>query len=872
MNDRVGVRWIFFLPVILLLGAVGCFHAAWNQTRGDFQQWIAASATQEGCSAGSLSRMVGAVDALAARQRSRTDAAFGNQLAQAIEQLRRFTKNTEQDPNLSSCRSELTTYTQEASDLLAAWREAAATPPQQRRQIVQNLLTQFRRIDVSRLEMQLVRMRRVEKDFVLRGESELLSTFRTLMEGLVSEMTSSGLDDTLQEQLQPALDAYKTALGRYASKRQAQDRDRLQEFQAMEEAASVVETLINQLFIPNLERLIQPLLTFPDDWEQAATPSGTTADKDKTRTDHAIDRVLQRLQSLPENITLAGNRLEPLRQQLKLYRDTWTTLRTRQDRLATVDARLEKSRLALEKSLLSARGIAGLAPETGRDSGLPGTETALDSGQNLIILAWVLLVAALATAGVAIYRKERRTGTKFAAAKTSIATRHTQPEMETPAPTPAPKPPVQTTAPSPKPHTQSTAPRPVATPAPKAQLQVTVAHPTEVTEATNLLAGVIHDMRLAEQRQEQVLGTLKRHMATAVTAATTLHDAVNAIMTTQEKGVSAAIVAQTTSNEEHMATLAARIGTGHDHLTNLGETITQVHTDLQAAALATGDVGQGIRSISTGIQELETAFALVQQNCHVAEQDFSHANNLSQVSFGVIDQLAGTAREIGKAVEMIDEIAEQTNMLALNASIEAAGAGDAGKGFAVVANEVKALARQTSEATVMIHQHAEAVHKQSHETMEAAREIGRILEHIGQANAAIAKTVSAQTENINSLATITGRIVDMAEPATRQVNLAAETIQAWVQTVGHHTQELAEANITIQTMHTALSELSHLMAESSPEGGHDTRESLARQLQEIAHLFDALHHTAEEITLSHAALTKAAARLAPVEQQLRSYS
>ena len=67
-----------------------------------------------------------------------------------------------------------------------------------------------------------------------------------------------------------------------------------------------------------------------------------------------------------------------------------------------------------------------------------------------------------------------------------------------------------------------------------------------------------------------------------------------------------------------------------------------------------------------------------------------------------MDSLGEAAHGIGKVVETIIEISEQVNLLALNATIEAARDGDAGKGFAVVENEIKEMAKQTSEATLDI--------------------------------------------------------------------------------------------------------------------------------------------------------------------------
>ncbi len=74
-----------------------------------------------------------------------------------------------------------------------------------------------------------------------------------------------------------------------------------------------------------------------------------------------------------------------------------------------------------------------------------------------------------------------------------------------------------------------------------------------------------------------------------------------------------------------------------------------------------------------------------------------------------VQKLGTSSQEIGDVIKVITSIAEQTNLLALNATIEAARAGEAGKGFAVVASEVKELAQETAKATEDIARRVEAI-------------------------------------------------------------------------------------------------------------------------------------------------------------------
>lgn len=226
---------------------------------------------------------------------------------------------------------------------------------------------------------------------------------------------------------------------------------------------------------------------------------------------------------------------------------------------------------------------------------------------------------------------------------------------------------------------------------------------------------------------------------------------------------------------------------------SLSESVAMADQRVSAVGDGSSRVNANVNTVASSIEEMSASAQEISRQISQTTEVVDEAASQSEVGESAVAELTARSDEIRNVITMINDIAEQTNLLALNATIEAARAGEAGKGFAVVASEVKSLAQQSAKATDEIESLVERMMSATYQAAQANEKIVAVIGQVRTNATGIASAVEQQSATTQE----TARAAQSAANETSGVDSATNELQSLVQRVSRATDSSAAIASTL---------------------------------------------------------------------------
>ena len=265
---------------------------------------------------------------------------------------------------------------------------------------------------------------------------------------------------------------------------------------------------------------------------------------------------------------------------------------------------------------------------------------------------------------------------------------------------------------------------------------------------------------------------------------------------------------------EKLRDIISQVASSTEHIASASEEISSSATQVAQSAETQKDQTS---QVATAMQEMSSTVMQVSDNSHRASDNAKEAGDLARTGGEVvtetvevirsvadatrdtatkIEELGRSSDQIGQIIGVIDDIADQTNLLALNAAIEAARAGEQGRGFAVVADEVRKLAERTTQATKEIAQMIKTIQEETQKAVEAMKagtdKVDAGVDSARKAGDALGKIIKS-ADGVQDMVTHIATAATEQASATEQVNSNMEQIAKMVHQASIGAQESARA-------------------------------------------------------------------------------
>lgn len=238
----------------------------------------------------------------------------------------------------------------------------------------------------------------------------------------------------------------------------------------------------------------------------------------------------------------------------------------------------------------------------------------------------------------------------------------------------------------------------------------------------------------------------------------------------------------------------SQINTAIDELSKTAVTLAENVQDVNAKSIQMGnditDIDQDVQILQTNSAQMDTASSDATLSINTVMDSTSHSAEIIEKIANQVEETNTAISAISEAVDLIMDITEQTNLLSLNASIEAARAGQAGKGFAVVAEEIKKLAEQSANGAEEIKNTAKNIFEKSNQSVKLAEEIRKLIKqeqgYVTTAKESFELLNSTIKENIDAVSRISKK--------TKQLDAVKQDIIGNITELSAISQENAASN------------------------------------------------------------------------------